>query len=77
MALLRIVLILDLILLFSLITLLFFLDMGHYNENIWGLFGVLLFFVCPPMAWVTYLLLVDATFGKIGRKIASSMEQSE
>lgn len=51
--------------------------MGHYNENIWGLFGVIIIFVCPPMAWVTYLLLVDATFGKLGRKIASSMEQSE
>ncbi len=33
--------------------------------------------VCGPMAWVTYYVVVESTFGELGRAIAANIEQSK
>ena len=35
------------------------------------------FVVCGPMAWVTYYVVVESTFGELGRAIAANIEKSK
>ena len=67
MGILRITIALDLIILLFILAL--------YQNDVVELTAF--FVVCGPMAWVTYYVVVESTFGELGRAIAANIEKSK